>query len=116
MNADAIRDMQRDAAYQDMLAANADHDRITKLILGDRPGRGHLSDLIKLGDNDYLAQITTKTGSLWTTVVNGQPSSTHHHTQDMALLHLVARRHDDNPNDSYQAARFAGRALGVTGN
>ncbi len=91
--------------------------RVATIVLGEtdrrRPNE-HIDAFIKLGDGDYVvsvAEYRSDDPPTWTTVVNNQRSSWRWHTRDEALLHLVARRHDDNPNSNSASAICAGRVL-----
>jgi hypothetical protein len=105
-------DRLRDAAVEQVHEQQAEYRRIGDLVLG-RDSRDRVTDLVKLGD-DYVAEVTARNGMVtWTTVVNGEKTPFHHERQEDAVLHLIARRYDDNPNSNIQAAYYAGRVLGV---
>jgi hypothetical protein len=107
-----LLDRLRDAAVEQVREQQAEHRRIEKLVLG-RDSRDRVTDLVKLGD-DYVVEVTARNGAItWTTVVNGEKTPYHHERQEDAVLHLIARRYDDNPNTNVNAACYAGRVLGV---
>ena len=94
--------------------------RIEDLVLGtNRRGGRRVSELVKLG-NDYLVKVedgdSAQWTPAWTTVVNGEANSWYHERQEKAMLHLIARRYDDNPNSNVNAAHYAGRVLGLPTN
>lgn len=118
MGLSKIAQQQQDAAMAHMLEHSREHARISELVLGSnamRRGR-QVTALIKLGE-DYLVQVKgsfSEPDSLnWTFVVNDDPSHFYHPTQELALLHLLAARHDPNPNSNHMWAAAAGRVLGL---
>lgn len=123
MTADArpsFLDQQRDAALQQIREQQAEFTRIANIVIPERRdalrhSARRVSDLVKLGDNDFLVEVTDRhKGAVqvaWTTVIGGKSCIYYFHTQDEALLHLVARRHD--PDSDGAAAFYAGRVLGL---
>jgi hypothetical protein len=109
-----IHERQRDAALAQVAEWRAEKRRVAEIVLGPNPPiRRHLSEVIKLGD-DYLIQVRDgNEPPTWTTVVNGKRSIWLFPTQEEALLHLIARRGDDDENTSANAAHYAGRVLGL---
>jgi hypothetical protein len=107
---DAMKQDAWDRAKQE----RAERSRLNVLIHGLESRHG-LGEIVKLGD-DYVVEVRDggrTYDSLWTTVVNGEKTFHHHATQEAAILHLIARRHDSNPNTSACAAFYAGRILGL---
>lgn len=108
----SMLDRLRDAAVEQVREQQAEHRRISDLVLGS-DSRDRVTDLVKLGD-DYMVEVTARNGAItWTTVVNGEKTSFHHERQEDAVLHLIARRYDENPNTNIQAAFYASRVLGA---
>jgi hypothetical protein len=108
----SLLDRLKEAAVEQVREQQAEHRRIADLVLG-RDSRNRVTDLTKLGD-DYVVEVTARSGAYtWTTVVNGKKTSVYHERQEDAVLHLIARRYDDNINSNVQAAFYAGRVLGV---
>jgi hypothetical protein len=101
------------AAYERWTEETAERRQVEEIVLGKNPGRDRTGDAVKLGD-DWVVEVCRRDGSsTWTTVVDGKRGLTHHYTQEMAVLELVARRYDDNPNTSPMASAYAGRVLGI---
>lgn len=118
----SIIDRMKDAAYEQIRAQQDEFDRIADLVIGsDRRSSRRVTEVINLGD-DHLVEVTDKnrqTGedeTTWTFVIGSKASNWHHHTQEHAILHLIATRHDPDPNSNHQAAFYAGRVLGVPNN
>lgn len=108
-----IVDQMKGAAYQQMIERQNDFTRVAQIVLGANRGRHRVTDMVQLGE-DYVVEVTEPKGrTLWTTVVADQRSSRYYETQEEAVLHLIARRHDPDPNTSAQAAFYAGRVLGT---
>jgi hypothetical protein len=111
----SIQERLRDAAVEQAQERAAERRRVEEIVFGSRSfdSSERIGDIVKLGD-DYVVEVE-RTGhdTTWTTVVAGKRSSWHHHTQEAAVLHLIARRYDDNPNSNAQAAFYAGRVLGI---
>ncbi|MBM0205768.1 hypothetical protein JNW90_24195 [Micromonospora sp. STR1s_5] len=109
-------EMQRDAAMEQAREQAAEHRRISDLVLGDRPGRRYVTEVIKLG-NDHLVAVkegNDDTPPAWTFVIDGKRSNNYYPgDQDSALLHLIASRYDSNVNSSYSSAFYAGRVIGL---
>lgn len=112
----SIEERMRDAAVEQQRERAAERRNVEKIVLGERSfdSRERLGEIVNLG-GDYVVEVG-KTGhdTTWTTVVAGKRTSWHHHTQEAAILHLIARRYDDNDNSNHQAAFYAGRVLGIT--
>lgn len=109
------QDARRDAAAEQVQERADESCKVAEIVLGtgSHLGRERVGDVVKLGD-DYLVQVMrNRSNTTWTTVVGGERSSWHYHTQEAAILHLIARRHDDNPNSNASAAFYAGRVLGL---
>lgn len=105
-------DRRKDAALAEIRERGAEHRRIEEIVLAGN-SRNRVTEVIRL-EGDYLAQVEGRDGATtWTTVVNGERSTWHHHTQEEAILHLIARRYDPNPNSNASAAFYAGRVLGI---
>lgn len=105
-------DVQRDAALAQIREQADELLRVQKVALGDN-SRDRVTEVVKLGE-DYVVEVTEPKGRvLWTTVVDGQGCSQYHERQEDAVLHLIARRYDPNPNTNLDAAYYAGRVLGV---
>lgn len=105
------------AALEQYHAQQDEFARVSTIVLGEpnrrRPNQ-HIDTFIKVGDGDYVvsvAEYRSDDPPKWTTVVGNQRSSWYWRTHDEALLHLVARRHDDNPNSNSASAICAGRVL-----
>ncbi|MEU7978302.1 hypothetical protein AB0B63_07190 [Micromonospora sp. NPDC049081] len=110
-------DRQRDAALQQIRDQQTEFRRIADIVLPTRPGalrssRKRVTDVITLGA-DHLVEVTDGDTVLWTFVIDGKPTSWRHHTQEEAILHLIASRHDSNDSASANAAFYAGRVLGI---
>ena len=106
-------DRQKDAALAELRERQAEHRRVGDLVIGtNRGNRRHVTDVIKLG-GDYIVEVTEGDSVQWTTVVGGKANSWYFHRQEVAILHLIARRYDDNPNSNGSAAFYAGRVLGI---
>lgn len=109
---------QKENAVAEIRERNADRKRVAAIVLGDNyRGRRHVTEVINLG-GDYLVAVTERNPAgedvtTWTTVVGDKRTHDHHHRQDEAILHLVARRHDNSGSDSVSAAYYAGRILGL---
>lgn len=117
-NRRSFRDRQRDAALQQIQEQQAEFSRVADIVLPKRRDPYHRSsdrvtEVIRLG-NDYLVEVTDRDRVTWTTVVGGKRTSWHHDKQEGALLHLIARRYNDNDNSNHAAAFYAGRVLGIT--
>ncbi len=120
MNADArpsFLDRQRDAALQEIRDQQTEFQRIANIVLPTQPGafrssRKRVSDVIALGA-DHLVEVTDGDTVLWTFVIDGKATSWRHHTQEEAILHLIASRYDSNDSASVNAAFYAGRVLGL---
>lgn len=115
-------DRMKDAAYQRDQEQLAAHRRVRTLVLGEKnPFGSRIGDIVKLGD-DYVVEVikrdkeTGEDKSTWTTVVGGKARSFHFHTQEQAVLHLIARRYNDDDNSNHHAAFYAGRVLGIPDN
>lgn len=107
-----ILDRMREAALTQVREQQAEMRRVEQLVLGDN-SRDRVTELTKLGD-DYVVEVRQPNGCItWTTVVDGEKTPFRHERQEDAVLHLIARRYDDNPNTSLDAAYYAGRVLGV---
>jgi hypothetical protein len=104
-------DMQRDAALEQVRQQSDERQRVRDLVIGKRRHES-LGDLVRLGD-DYVAEIIRGDDITWATVLSGQPDSWRHLTQEQAILHLIAKRYDSNPNSNINAAFYAGRVLGL---
>lgn len=113
-----ITAIQYDAAANRIREESKEHSLVAELILGkDSSRRGrYVEQFVKLGE-DYLVLVkggfSDPNGLMWTFVVNGEANHWYHRTQEEAILHLIAARHDKNPNSNGQAAFYAGRVLGV---
>ena len=106
-------DRQRDAALAELREKQDEFRRVADIVLGtNRGSRQHVTNVIKLGD-DYLVEVTKRDETLWTTVVRQKASNSYFYGQEEAILHLIARRYDDNPNSNGSAAFYAGRVLGI---
>lgn len=111
----SIQERMRDAAVEQAQQRAAEHRRVTDIVLGPRPNpRYQVVDVVRLGD-DFVVEVQPGRDqpAVWTTVVGDERGNDYFTTQELAVLHLVARRYDDNPNTNVHAARFAGRVLGV---
>ncbi|MER7331747.1 MULTISPECIES: hypothetical protein [unclassified Micromonospora] len=114
-------DRQRDAALAQITEQQQEFRRVAELVIpSDRRRRSdeRVTDVIRLG-NDHLVEVT-KRGSdeqgdtvRWTFVIGDKAAGWYHHTQEDAILHLIASRYDDNPNSNGAAALYAGRVLGI---
>lgn len=110
--------IQYDAAAERVRKEHEEHSLVAELVLGkDSSRRGrYVEQFVKLGE-DYLVLVkggfSDPNGLMWTFVVNGEANHWYHRTQEEAILHLIAARHDKNPNSNGQAAFYAGRVLGV---
>lgn len=106
----------KDAAYQQVQDDAAERRRLEDIALGRNGGRYRLGEAVRVGD-DYAVEIiaphSDDTGNTWTTVVGDRRGTFVWKTMEMAVLHLIARRHETNENDSYAAARYAARVLAV---
>jgi len=103
----------RDAALERLREETAERREVEKIVLGKNPGRDWTGDMVKLGA-DWLVEVCRRDERpTWTTVVAGKRGLNHHYTQEMAVLELIARRYDDNPNTSPAAAGYAARVLGI---
>jgi hypothetical protein len=113
---------QKEGALAQIREQQAEFARVADIVL-PKPASGGLrnttrrvSDVITIGA-DHLVEVTDRHKGVeevtWTTVVGDKRSIHYFHKQDEALLHLIARRHDDNENGSSDAAFYAGRVLGV---
>lgn len=113
---ESIIQRMKDAAYERIQEQQNEHSYLADLVLGDITKRGvrYIGEIVKLG-GDYLVEVfgRNREDATWTTVVSGKPTSQHHYRQEEAVLHLIARRYDDDPNRSPQAAFYAGRVLGL---
>lgn len=108
----SILDRMREAALTAIQEQQAEMRRVEQIVLGDN-SRDRVTDLVKLGE-DYVVEVTARNGTVtFTTVVGGEKTPFHHERQEDAVLHLIARRYDDNPNTNLSAAYYAGRVLGV---
>lgn len=107
-------DRRRDAALAELRERQAEHARVADIVLGpNRTGtRRRVTDVIGLLGG-HLVEVADGDRVTWTTVVDGKASSWHHLTQEAAVLHLIARRHDPNDNTNHAAAFYAGRVLGL---
>lgn len=103
-------DIQQKAALDRWHEENADHQRISELVTGGNRRR-RVGDVIRLADGDYLVEVD----GTWTAVVDDQPGQRYYHTQDGALLDLIARRHGTKAHHAYGFVVAAGRVLGITG-
>lgn len=111
-NQTAMYDRMRDAALDREREQAAERNRISDLILGCVPRSHRLGDVIWVG-SDCVAEVIGRNQTTWTTVVDDQRGFAHWLTQDEALLHLIAIRHEGNPDGSRQAAYYAARVLGI---
>lgn len=104
-------DRQKEAALADVRQQQEERQRISAIVLGDKPrGQRRVTEVIRLGD-DYLVQVANK-GAAWTFVVGGRHGAWYHERQEDALLHLIATRYDAQPSNSITTAFYAGRVLG----
>src|SRR5688572_19200658 len=109
----SIIDRMKDAAAEQTREQQDERRRVAEIVLGKNVGGYRVTDMVKVGD-DYAVEVTDrKDDATWTTVVGGERGLTMFLTQEEAVLHLIARRYDDNPNSNVQAAFYAGRVLGV---
>lgn len=92
----------------------AEFRRVADLVAGNSRTR-RVEDVIRIG-GDHLVRVVNGDSTHWTTVVADKPTCWYHDTQEQALLHLIACRYDPNPDTSVQAARYAGRVLGIPTN
>ena len=113
--AQTFAERMRDAAEQRIAEQQAQFRRVRDLVLGTSQTRDRVGDVIQLSDSDFLVEVITPLSTTWTTVVGDKRAFEHWHTQDEALLHLVARRHNTNGHgDTAAAAYYAARVLGIT--
>lgn len=103
-------DLMKEAAYERWQQESAERREVEKVILGERPVRARIGEMVKLGD-DYAVQVIRGDEATWTTVVGGKRSPFHHLTQELAVLHLIARRHEERGADT--AVIYAARVLGI---
>jgi hypothetical protein len=110
----SIQERMRDAAVEQAQERADEHRRVTDIVLGRRPNpRYRVVDVVRLGD-DFVVEVQPGHDQpVWTTVVGDAHGNEYFTTQELAVLHLVARRYDDNPNTSARAAFYAGRVLGI---
>lgn len=108
----SIQERMRDAAVEQQQERFAEHRKVTEIVLGSNRARRRVGEIVKLGD-DYVVEVEDRDIITWTTVVGGNGTPMHHHTQEMAVLDLIARRHDPNPSSTAAAAFYAGRVLGI---
>ena len=111
--ANSIIDQMRDAAYERENEQRKVERAVAEIVLGKNPGgRKRVTAVIPLGD-DHLVELSVEGKVWWTFVVNDMRGSRYHFTQEQAILHLIATRHDHNPDTSYAMAVAAGRVLGI---
>lgn len=103
---------QKEAALAEVRERHEEFRRVADIVLGANSTQRRVTEVIRLGD-DFLVQIVGKGGTAWTFVVDDQRTSWVHERQENAILHLIAARHDPNPNSNHAAAFYAGRVLGV---
>lgn len=106
---------QRDRALAEITEQRNEFRRVAELVVpSDRRGSSQrVTNVIRLGD-DHLVEVTDRDDSvMWTFVVAGKSVNWYHHTQEDAILHLIASRYDSNPNSSHVIAFCAGRVLGL---
>lgn len=102
---------QKEAALQRLREENDDRRRIADLVVGNSRHR-RVTDIIRLGDGDYIVQTDD---NMWMAVVgNSVTGAWEYHSQDEALLDLVARRAGARAGEATNAVFFACRVLGVT--
>jgi hypothetical protein len=110
-----IQERMRDAAVEQAQERAAEHRRVADIVLGSRRNpRCRVVDVVRLG-GDFVVEVQPghDQPAVWTTVVGDARGNEYFTTQELAVLHLVARRYDDNPNTSTRAAFYAGRVLGI---
>lgn len=100
----------KDAAYQRWLEEGQRRRDIEAVVLG-RNSRDRMGDVVTLGP-DHVVEVISGSESMWTTVVGEKPAHQYHHSQEEAVLHLIARRYN-GATDSAAMAFAAGRVLGL---
>jgi hypothetical protein len=111
----SFADRMRENALQRVKTQSAVRSQVTQAVLGDHP-RGHLGVIIDLANDfsDHVAEVIDQGfGGVptWTTVHQGKNDHIHFHSQDVAMLHLIARRNGDRSHGA--AAGYAARLLNV---
>lgn len=105
-------DRQRDAAMQRVQEQAAETRKVREIVLRSDDLR-RIGEIIRVG-GDYVAEIVERDQQpLWTAVVDGKRSSECFYTVDLALLHLIALRHDPDGRGTH-AHHYAARVLGAT--
>jgi hypothetical protein len=111
----SFQEIQLEAALSRLQEQAAERRKVAQIVLGpNSQSRRRVGEIVKLGD-DYIAEVRDgKQPATWTTVVNGKADSWLFHSQEEAVLYLIARRHSgDDPNSAPNAAFYAGRVLGI---
>lgn len=105
-------DRRKATALERLYEQANDRQRVTAIVLRkNSPDR--VDEVIRLGD-DYLVEITKPDATVvWATVVGSKDDSWRHRTQEEAILHLIARRYNNDPDSNYAAAFHAARVLGI---
>ncbi|MEU0078473.1 hypothetical protein ABZY58_11305 [Micromonospora tulbaghiae] len=111
---DSPLDRMKTAAYERENERRAEERAIEEIVLGKNPNRRtRVTNVVKIGD-DYVVEVTDKGEVRWTFVVFGVAGRYYHDSQELAILHLIASRYDDNLNTNIGWTAAAARVLGIT--
>ena len=109
-------DRQRDQAVARVKEIDTLWSRVTEMVFGNAGRVSVVTDVISLTPDCHVAEITRMGGAgdrVWTTVIFGEHKDPmNFDSVDLAVLHLIARRHGAK-KDMGTAAAFAARVLAV---
>jgi hypothetical protein len=104
---------RREAALAELRERAAEHRKVADIVIGTdhhtRRGRS-VGEIVKLG-SDYVVEVQgdTPRGAPWTVVESSKATSWYFHTQEEAVLYLLALRH----NRDHTAVYYAGLILNL---
>jgi hypothetical protein len=113
-NEQTIYDIQTKALWAQEEKRSALRQALTETL---RLGAGaHITEIVTLPAGGHVVGVqgVIEPGQvLWTTVYGGRTHGSYYPSDELAMIALLARRQDDDPNATRYAVRYAARMLGV---
>jgi hypothetical protein len=112
MEDNRFREIQTKALWEheeERMALRAKIAEQLQLGRGEQVGR-----IISLPSGGHVVEVVGRFGtSMWTTVYGGQSDHSYYHTDQLAMIALLARQQEDDPNLTRHAVRYVARALDI---
>jgi hypothetical protein len=114
-NADTLREIQTNALWEQEEGRARRWAEIRDAL--KLSGGEYLTKLVELPSGGYVAGIAGYPGKgkklMWTTVLDGRREGSYYPSDELAMLALLSRRQEDDPNLTRHVVRHAARLMNV---